>query len=153
MQQAVRDALIAFMAATAQAQVEATREAQKAGIAHAKAIGDGRYKGRKPSYTRDQFEAVRHMLSQEAGISVIAKETGLTRQTVYRIKEEPVAAEAASARSESLIGNFLFGLARTTIAGPARSDAPPIASPRPCSNSRSRRRPACLASREIDRPD
>ena len=86
MQQAVRDALIAFMAATAQAQAEATREAQKAGIAHAKAIGDGRYKGRKPSYTRDQFEAVRHMLSQEAGISVIAKETGLTRQTVYRIK-------------------------------------------------------------------
>ena len=57
------------------------------------------------------------MLSQEAGISVIAKETGLTRQTVYRIKEEPVAAEAASARSESLIGNFSFSLARTTIAG------------------------------------
>ena len=96
MQQAVRDALIAFMAASAQA-AEATREAQKAGTAHVKAIGDGRYKGRKSSYTRDQFEAVQDMLSQEAGISVIAKETGLTRQTVYRINEEPVAAEAASA--------------------------------------------------------
>ncbi len=35
MQQAVRDALIAFMAATAQAQAEATKEAQKAGIEHA----------------------------------------------------------------------------------------------------------------------
>src|ERR1700758_104139 len=35
MQKAVRDALIAFMAATAEAQAEATREAQKAGIAHA----------------------------------------------------------------------------------------------------------------------
>ena len=36
MQQAVRDALIAFMAATAQAQAEATKEAQRAGIEHAK---------------------------------------------------------------------------------------------------------------------
>ena len=42
MQRAVRDALIAFMAATAQAQAEATKEAQRAGIAHAKANGDGR---------------------------------------------------------------------------------------------------------------
>src|SRR5258707_10397552 len=40
MQRAVRDALIAFMAATAQAQAEATKEAQRAGIAHAKANGD-----------------------------------------------------------------------------------------------------------------
>src|ERR1700758_2442896 len=38
MQQALRDALIAFMAASAQAQAEATREAQRAGIAHAKAL-------------------------------------------------------------------------------------------------------------------
>ena len=37
-QQAVRDALIAFMAATAEAQAIATREAQKAGIAAAHAI-------------------------------------------------------------------------------------------------------------------
>src|SRR6516162_6331937 len=35
MQQAVRDALIAFMAATAQAQAEATKEAQRAGIEYA----------------------------------------------------------------------------------------------------------------------
>jgi putative DNA-invertase from lambdoid prophage Rac len=33
MQQAVRDSLIAFMAATAQAQAEIIKEAQKAGIA------------------------------------------------------------------------------------------------------------------------
>src|SRR5258705_6381850 len=38
MQQAVRDALIAFMAATAQAQAEATKAAQRAGIEHAKAL-------------------------------------------------------------------------------------------------------------------
>ena len=52
MQMAVRDAMIAFMAATAQAQAEATKEAQRAGIEHAKANGEG-YRGRKPSYSRD----------------------------------------------------------------------------------------------------
>jgi len=93
MQQAVRDALIAFMAATAQAQAEATKAAQTAGIEHAKAQGD-RYKGRKPSYTRDQLRAVQDLLGQEAGISVIAKTTGLSRQAIYRIKDDPVGAEA-----------------------------------------------------------
>jgi len=93
MQQAVRDALIAFMAATAQAQAEATKAAQTAGIEHAKAQGD-RYKGRKPSYTRDQLRAVQDMLGQDAGISVIAKTTGLSRQAIYRIKDDPAGAEA-----------------------------------------------------------
>mgnify|MGYP000969095681 FL=1 len=93
MQQAVRDALIAFMAATAQAQAEATKAAQIAGIEHAKAQGD-RYRGRKPSYTRDQLRAVLDLLGQEAGISVIAKTTGLSRQAIYRIKDDPVGAEA-----------------------------------------------------------
>ncbi len=96
MQQAIRDALIAFMAATAQAQAEATKEAQRAGIAHAKAKGD-RYKGRKPSYSREQFQAVRSMLAQEVGISIIARTTGLSRQTVHRIQGDPVGAEAALA--------------------------------------------------------
>jgi DNA invertase Pin-like site-specific DNA recombinase len=40
MQMGVRDALIGFMAATAQAQAEATKEAQRAGIEHAKANGE-----------------------------------------------------------------------------------------------------------------
>jgi putative DNA-invertase from lambdoid prophage Rac len=39
MQKAVRNALIAFMAATAQAQAEATKAAQRAGIDHAKDKG------------------------------------------------------------------------------------------------------------------
>ena len=38
-QKAVRDALIAFMAATAQAQAEATKAAQRAGIEHSKQSG------------------------------------------------------------------------------------------------------------------
>ncbi len=93
MQQAVRDALIAFMAATAQAQAEATKEAQRAGIEHAKAL-EGRYRGRKPSYSRGQLQTVQSLIGQDAGTSAIAKATGLTRQTVLRIKADPVEAEA-----------------------------------------------------------
>ncbi len=97
-QQAVRDSLIAFMAATAQAQAEATKEAQRAGIDYAKAHGrpDGGkvFRGRKPSYTRDQFNVVCDMLGQEAGPSVISKATGLSRQTVYRIKDDRAGSEA-----------------------------------------------------------
>jgi putative DNA-invertase from lambdoid prophage Rac len=38
------------------------------------------------------------MLAQDAvGIARIAQETGLTRQTIYRIKNDPVSAEAALA--------------------------------------------------------
>jgi putative DNA-invertase from lambdoid prophage Rac len=96
MQQAVRDALIGFMAAIAQAQGEANKEAQKAGIEYAKAKPD-RYRGRKPTYSRSEYSTVRDMLVQEAGTSAIAKVTGLTRQTVLRIKADPAAAERALA--------------------------------------------------------
>lgn len=95
MQKAVRDALIAFMAASAQAQAEATKVAQRAGIDHAKATKADAYRGRRPSYTRGQMTVVRDMLGQSAGISAIAKATGLSRQAIYRIKDDPVAAEAA----------------------------------------------------------
>lgn len=89
-QMAVRDALIGFMAATAQAQAEATKEAQKAGIAHAKATeGTTKYRGRKPTFSRDQFTRVREMLAEGVGVSDVSKHTGLTRQTVYRIKDDP----------------------------------------------------------------
>lgn len=93
-QQAVRDALIAFMAATAQAQAEATKEAQRAGIAHAKAK-DTKYRGRKPTYDRHQYQLVRDMLTSGAGASAIANASDLTRQTVLRIKSAPDQAEAA----------------------------------------------------------
>jgi DNA invertase Pin-like site-specific DNA recombinase len=97
MQEAVRDALIAFMAATAQAQAEATKEAQKAGIAAA--VADGRkYLGKKPSYDREGLKGVLEMLALGGGTSQIAKATGLTRQTVLRVKADPAAAEAALER-------------------------------------------------------
>lgn len=97
MQEAVRDALIAFMAATAQAQAEATKEAQRAGIAAAKDDGS-RYRGKKPSYDRAQMATVRDMLTAGAGASAVAKATGLSRQTVLRIRDRPEEAEAALGR-------------------------------------------------------
>lgn len=97
MQQAVRDALIAFMAATAQAQAEATKEAQKAGIQAAKQDGT-KYRGKKPSYDREALGNIMDMLGQGAGASEINKATGLTRQTVIRIRNDPAAAETALAK-------------------------------------------------------
>lgn len=94
MQQAVRDALIGFMAALSQAQAEANKDAQKAGIAHAKATkSEVAYRGRKPSFTRPQLATVRDLLGQEIGTSNIARAAGLTRQTVLRIKADPAGSE------------------------------------------------------------
>ena len=99
MQEAVRDALIAFMAATAQAQAEATKEAQKAGIEAARENKPQAYRGRKPSYSREQFTLVQDMLAGgAAGTSEIARATKLTRQTVLRIRNDMTEAEAALAR-------------------------------------------------------
>lgn len=96
MQQAVSDALIVFMAATAQANAEAIKEAQRGGIALAKAkAGETKYRGRKPTFGKDQLETVRSMLGQSAGVWQIASATGLSRQTIYRIKEDPTGAEAS----------------------------------------------------------
>jgi len=96
MQMAVRDALISFMAALSQAQVEATKEAQRAGIEHAKARDDA-YRGRKPSFTREQLGQVRDMLTTGTSISTIAKTTGLSRQAIYRLKDNPAWAEGVLA--------------------------------------------------------
>jgi putative DNA-invertase from lambdoid prophage Rac len=71
--------LITFMSVTAHAQTEAAKATQRAGIAHCQ--------GQR---------LVRAMLGQQTvGIAQIAKETGLTRQTVYRIKGDPAGAEGA----------------------------------------------------------
>ena len=94
MEMAVRDALIGFMAATAQAQAEATKDAQKVGIAHAKASGTTAYRGRKPSFTREQFTTVLTLANQGTmNTSQIAKEARLQRMTVARIRLNPADAE------------------------------------------------------------
>ena len=97
MQEAVRDALIAFMAATAQAQAEATKEAQKAGIEAARQ-DESKYRGKKPSYDRETLGMVIDMLGKGSGASEISKVTGLTRQTVIRIRKDPEGAEGGLTR-------------------------------------------------------
>lgn len=90
---AIRDAMIGFLAATAQAQAEATKIAQEAGIAAAK--NDPRkYLGRKPTFDRQSLAQVQAMLVAGERTSTIAKAVGLSRQAVLRIKDDPVAAEA-----------------------------------------------------------
>ncbi|MBB4379378.1 recombinase family protein [Bradyrhizobium sp. SBR1B] len=99
MQQAVRDALIAFMAATAQANAEALKEAQRSGIALARSTDrGGKYRGRKPSFSKEQFSTVCEMLELSAGIGEIANATGLSRQTIYRIRDDRAMAASALLR-------------------------------------------------------
>jgi DNA invertase Pin-like site-specific DNA recombinase len=64
-QMAARDALIAFMVATAQAQAEATKEAQTAGIKAPRQARDvaTKYRGRKPTFDVEQPHRVHEMLS------------------------------------------------------------------------------------------
>ena len=99
MHQAVRDALIGFMAALSQAQAEAMKEARKAGIAHAKAQPDAdrKFRGRKPSYTRDQFETAQRRMMEGAGLSEVSRETNLSRAALWRYKKDPEACSAALA--------------------------------------------------------
>jgi DNA invertase Pin-like site-specific DNA recombinase len=94
-QKAVRDALIAFMAATAQAQAEATKEAQKAGIKAAREAADSvqKYRGRKPTFDVEQLHRTSELLAMGMSPSAIAAEVGIPRATVYRIKEDPAKAE------------------------------------------------------------
>jgi putative DNA-invertase from lambdoid prophage Rac len=89
MQQAVRDALIAFMAASAEAQAEATKEAQRAGIEHAKASDESKFLGRKPTFTWESYSLALELIGQGICVAEIARRTGLRRQTIYRIKAEP----------------------------------------------------------------
>lgn len=101
MRMAARDAILTFMVAIADAEEVARKEARRAGIAHVKASADAdhKYRGKKPSYTRAQHTDVVRALSGPAPmIAAIARDTGLTRQTVLRIKADPVGTEAALAR-------------------------------------------------------
>lgn len=96
-QMAIRDTMIAFLAATAQAQAEATKIAQRAGIDAV--LNDPRkYLGRRPSYDRPTVGTVEALTTQGLGASAISKQTGLSRQTVIRIQNDPGGVEQALIR-------------------------------------------------------
>jgi putative DNA-invertase from lambdoid prophage Rac len=53
-------------------------------------MDDGaKYRGRKPTFSPEQYRLVRDLLHQGIAVSAIAKTTGLKRQSVYRIQGEP----------------------------------------------------------------
>jgi transposase len=63
---------------------------QKIGIAKARSNPENDpFKGRKPSYNQELLVMVLDMLVADASITAIAKETGLSRQTIYRIQSDP----------------------------------------------------------------
>lgn len=97
---AVRNALLGFMAAMASADTKAKQEARVAGIKHVKEGPDAarKYRGKRPSYERATMTTVQHLLTQATTVANIAKETGLSRQTVMRIRDDKEACEAALAR-------------------------------------------------------
>ena len=89
MAKAIRDAMLSFMSAMAEAQALAMKEAQSAGIAHAKATKPGSYKGRKPSYTAAQVSLIMQKFKEGDGVNKIARDVGLSKFSVSRITRDP----------------------------------------------------------------
>ncbi|MBO9122218.1 MULTISPECIES: recombinase family protein [unclassified Rhizobium] len=86
---AVRDAMMTFMAGMAQAQMEATKDAQRAGIDHAKTKEPEKFLGRKPTFDRHQLAEILRMAELGVSNSEIARRMGIVRQTVIRIRANP----------------------------------------------------------------
>ena len=89
MAKAIRDAMLSFMSAMAEAQALAMKEAQSAGIAHAKATKPDSYKGRKPSYTAAQVSLILQKFKEGDGVNKIARDVGLSKFSVSRITRDP----------------------------------------------------------------
>lgn len=94
MSKAVRDAMLSFMSAMAEAQAVAIKEAQAAGIAAAKASGANKYRGRKPSFTINHLEQIQLMMAEGVGNNEMARRTGLSKFAVSRICKDMDAAYA-----------------------------------------------------------
>ena len=98
MSKAVRDAILSFMAAMAEAQAIANKEAQAAGIAHAKQLRPEAYKGRKPSYNHRHLEAIFEMSGDGVGVNEMARRLGLNKFLVSRLNKDLSAGYAALER-------------------------------------------------------
>lgn len=81
-QKAIRDSLLAFMAAQGEADYLNRREMQKRGIEVAKASGDGRYKGRAKA--NDPATIVAWRAEHGASIKLTAEHFGISPATVKR---------------------------------------------------------------------
>ena len=85
MSKAIRDSMLSFMSAMAEAQAIAMKEAQAAGIAHAKAQDSKKYKGRKPSYTFEHWCLVLAHREKGYGVNETARRVGLDKFVTSRI--------------------------------------------------------------------
>lgn len=102
MGKAIRDAMLSFMSAMAEAQAIAMKEAQAAGIAHAKQNKTDAYKGRKPSFTLEQVNLIMQMFEQGTGVNQIARDMKISKFTVSRITRDPDKARETLARWGSI---------------------------------------------------
>ena len=89
MAKAIRDAILSFMSAMAEAQALVMKEARSAGIAHAKANRPDSYKDRKPSYTAAQVSLIMQRFNEGDGVNKIARDVGLSKFSVSRITRDP----------------------------------------------------------------
>lgn len=100
MGKAVRDAMLSFMSAMAEAQAAAMKEAQAVGIAHARETAPTKYRGRKPSFTAEQLTHIEQLSQQGVGNNEIARQVGLSKFAVSRILKDIVAAQVKLRRWE-----------------------------------------------------
>ena len=100
MGKAVRDAMLSFMSAMAEAQAVAIKEAQAAGIAHARDAAPTKYKGRKPSFTAEKLMQIEQLSQQGVGNNEIARQVGLSKFAVSRILKDVEAAQIKLGRWE-----------------------------------------------------
>ena len=98
MGKAVRDAMLSFMSAMAEAQAVAMKEVQAAGIAHARETAPMKYKGRKPSFTAEQLMQIEQLSQQGVGNNEIARQVGLSKFAMSRILKDVEAAHEKLAR-------------------------------------------------------
>ncbi|MDV3291905.1 recombinase family protein [Mycobacterium avium subsp. hominissuis] len=81
--------MLSVMGAVAEFERALLLERQREGIAIAKT--KGKYKGRAPSLTEEQAEAVAQRLAEGESASELAREYGVSRATVYNTRERVVA--------------------------------------------------------------
>lgn len=90
--------LLSMLGAVAEFERSLILERQREGIALAKAAG--KYRGRKPSLTDAQVHELRARLAGRESVTSLAKEYGISRQTVYNYKTGLI--EASQRRPSSL---------------------------------------------------
>ena len=77
--------LLSMLGAVAEFERSMIRERQLEGIAIAKT--KGKYKGRKPALTEDQADELTRRLVAGEPVAALAREYGVSRQTVYNVRD------------------------------------------------------------------